>query len=398
MPTVLIAPDKFKGSLSAADVAAAIARGIAATGPDARTELLPIADGGDGTVEAALAAGFTAHEAEITGPTGERITARWAQSGADAVLELAETSGLRRLPLDEAGRMRPDHSRASTRGLGELILAARAAGAEHLVIGLGGSSSTDGGAGLLAALGARLLDADGTEIPDGHAGLDALASADLAPARSALAGVRLEAACDVTNPLLGPEGAAAIFGPQKGLATPDVPAADATLRRWADAVEEGGGPSDPSAAPAPAALRERPGAGAAGGTGFALYALGAQFVSGADAVLELLGFDAALSRADVVITGEGRLDRQTLSGKGPAEVARRAADAGARVIAVAGSLELATEELEEAGIDRALDLLSRARDVEDAMERTAQLLEDVGREIGRGMGRGTGGAADRVTG
>lgn len=386
MPTVLIAPDKFKGSLSAADVAAAIARGIAATGPDARTELLPIADGGDGTVEAALAAGFIAHEADITGPTGERITARWAQSGADAVLELAETSGLRRLPLDEAGRMRLDHSRASTRGLGELILAARDAGAEHLVIGLGGSSSTDGGAGLLTALGARLLDADGTAIPDGHDGLDALASADLAPARAALAGVRLEAACDVTNPLIGPEGAAAIFGPQKGLATPDIPAADAILRCWADAVEEdGSGPSNPSVpsnAPAPTAMRELPGAGAAGGTGFALYALGAQFVSGADAVLELLGFDAALSRADIVITGEGRLDRQTLSGKGPAEVARRAADAGARVIAVAGSLELAPEELEGAGIDLALDLLSRARDVEDAMDRTAQLLQDVGREIG----------------
>lgn len=401
MPTVLIAPDKFKGSLSAADVAAALARGISAAAPATRTELLPIADGGDGTVEAALAAGFTAHEAEISGPTGESIIARWAQNGTDAVLELAEASGLRRLPLDETGRMRLDHARASTRGLGELILAARDAGAEHLVIGLGGSSSTDGGAGLLAALGARLLDADGSAIPDGHDGLTMLASVDLAPARAALAGMRLEAACDVTNPLLGPEGAAAVFGPQKGLADPDTPSADAVLRHFADAVEQRGDePSDPSTASTssdPAALRERPGAGAAGGTGFALYALGADFVSGADAVLALLGFDAALDRADVVITGEGRLDRQTLSGKGPAEVSRRAAHAGARVIAVAGSLELAAADLEKAGIGRALDLLSRARDVEDAMERTAQLLEDVGREIGTMIGEDVGGPAGRET-
>ncbi|UQN30108.1 glycerate kinase [Brachybacterium kimchii] len=377
MPTVLIAPDKFKGSLSAADVAGALARGIAATSPDAHTELLPIADGGDGTVEAALAAGFTAHEARITGPTGEPISARWAQNGTDAVLELAETSGLRRLPCDAAGRTLLDHARASTRGLGELILAARDAGAAHLVIGLGGSASTDGGAGLLAALGARLLDGDGAPIPDGHDGLAAVASADLGPALAALEGVHLEAACDVTNPLLGPDGAAEVFGPQKGLADADIRAADEVLGRWADAVERTS--ADPSAM---SPLRGRPGAGAAGGTGFALYALGADFVSGADAVLDLLGFDAALARADVVITGEGRLDRQTLSGKGPAEVARRAADAGARVIAVAGSLELAPEELEGAGIDLALDLLSRARDVEDAMDRTAQLLQDVGREIG----------------
>lgn len=377
MPTVLIAPDKFKGSLSAADVAGALARGIAVTSPDAHTELLPIADGGDGTVEAALAAGFTAHEARITGPTGESISARWAQNGTDAVLELAETSGLRRLPCDAAGRTLLDHARASTRGLGELILAARDAGAAHLVIGLGGSASTDGGAGLLAALGARLLGGDGAPIPDGHDGLAAVASADLGPALAALDGVHLEAACDVTNPLLGPDGAAEVFGPQKGLADADIRAADEVLGRWADAVERAG--ADPSGT---SPLRGRPGAGAAGGTGFALYALGADFVSGADAVLDLLGFDAALARADVVITGEGRLDRQTLSGKGPAEVARRAADAGARVIAVAGSLELATEELEGAGIDLALDLLSRARDVEDAMDRTAQLLQDVGREIG----------------
>ncbi|UEJ82683.1 glycerate kinase [Brachybacterium halotolerans subsp. kimchii] len=381
MPTVLIAPDKFKGSLSAAEVAAALSRGIAATSPDARTDLLPIADGGDGTVEAALVAGFTAHEARIAGPTGEPITARWAQSGTEAVLELAETSGLRRLPGDAAGRTLLDHARASTRGLGELILAARDAGAAHLVIGLGGSASTDGGAGLLAALGARLLDGDGTPIPDGHDGLAGVASADLGPALAALEGVHLEAACDVTNPLLGPDGAAAVFGPQKGLADADIRTADEILGRWADAVEQAStGPS------APTPLRERPGAGAAGGTGFALYALGADFVSGADAVLDLLGFDAALARADVVITGEGRLDRQTLSGKGPAEVARRAADAGARVIAVAGSLDLAPDELEGAGIDLALDLLSRARDVEDAMDRTAQLLEDVGREIGEDVG------------
>ncbi|PWH05231.1 glycerate kinase [Brachybacterium endophyticum] len=370
--TVLIAPDKFKGSLSAAEVAAAIARGIASEDPDVSTELLPIADGGDGTVEAALAAGFTAHTAQVTGPTGEKIAACWAQRGEDAVLELAETSGLRRLPGGEL-----DHSRASTRGLGELIVAARDAGATRLLIGLGGSSSTDGGAGLLAALGARLLDEDDRPIPDGHDGLERLSSADLAPALATIEGLHLQAACDVTSPLLGPEGAAAVFGPQKGLDPGAIPAADRALRHVADHL-------DPDAC-----LRERPGAGAAGGAGFALYALGADFASGADAVLGLLDFDGRLESANLVVTGEGKLDEQTLTGKGPAEVARRATAHGIPVLAVAGAVDIDAEQLAAAGIGRALDLVSRAHDVKDAIERAEELLIDAGREIGRSIREGT---------
>jgi glycerate kinase len=368
---VLIAPDKFKGSLSAAEVAAALARGMEETAPQVRPVLLPIADGGDGTVEAAIAAGFTRHEAMVHGPTGESITARWAQQGEEAVLELAESSGLRRLPGGELA-----HSRASTRGLGELILAARDTGARRLLIGLGGSSSTDGGAGLLAALGARLLEEDGEPIADGHDGLARLVSVDPSPALAALEGLDLQAACDVTSPLLGPDGAAAVFGPQKGLASDEVPAADALLRRLADLV-------DPDSV-----LRGRPGAGAAGGTGFALYVLGARFASGADAVLDLLGFDEALALTDHVVMGEGKLDAQTLSGKGPAEVARRAARAGTDVIAVAGAVELDEQELADAGISRAIDLLSRAHDVPDAIARAEELLIDVGREIGRDISGG----------
>lgn len=370
-PALLLAPDKFKGSLSALDVCSALAEGIAETAPQATVTMCPIADGGDGTVDAAIAAGYEAHESIVAGPTGERIPARWALRGQDGVLELAETSGLRRLP---GGRL--DHGRAHTAGLGEAILAARDAGARRLLIGLGGSASTDGGAGLLAALGARLLDADGSPIARGHDGLAQLSSVDLRPALEALDGVELIAACDVTSPLLGPAGAASVFGPQKGLSEGRAPAADLVLRTYADLVEASSGPH-----------RDRPGAGAAGGTGFALYALGARFVSGADAVLDLLGFDAQLEQADVVLIGEGRLDEQTLQGKGPAEVARRARARGRRVLAAAGAVSLTGVQLEEAGIERVWDLLSRAEDVEDAMARGRDLLVEIGREVGREIGR-----------
>lgn len=364
--TVLLAPDKFKGTLSAGQVVDALHRGLTASAPEVQVLACPIADGGDGTVDAALAGGSAAHTAEVTGPTGAPRAARFALQDGVAVLELAETVGLHALP---GGRLAAHE--ASTRGLGELILAAVAAGARTVVVGLGGSASTDAGAGLLQGLGARLLDAHGEEIGPGLAGLTALASADLRPALDALQGVVLVAANDVTNPLLGPEGAAAVYGPQKGLAAEEIAGADAALAAAAEILDPAG------------AHRELPGAGAAGGTGFALSLLGAEQRSGAEAVFALLGVDALLSRAEAVVTGEGKLDAQTLHGKGPAEVARRARARGLPVAAVAGAITLETAQLREAGIARAWDLTHRAGTERDPFTQGEQLLVEVGEELGR---------------
>ncbi|EWS80829.1 glycerate kinase [Brachybacterium phenoliresistens] len=369
--TVLLAPDKFKGTLTAAEVCDALETGISAAAPHARVLRCPIADGGDGTVEAALAAGFEGRTTTVEGPTGQPVPARWALRGADAVLELAETSGLRVLP---GGDLAP--GRASTRGLGELILAARDAGARRILVGLGGSATTDAGAGILQGLGAHLRTARGEDIAPGADGLEDLASVDLVPALTALEGVELVAACDVTNPLTGPEGAAAVYGPQKGIAPERIGEIDARLAAAGERI-------DPSGQHA-----HRPGAGAAGGAGFALYALGASFEAGADAVLALLGFDEALEQADTVVIGEGKLDEQTLHGKGPAEVARRAREAGREVLAVAGAVTLAPEQLRAAGIGAAYDLIGRSAGLEDALRRGPELLEGIGREIGAALGRG----------
>lgn len=371
MTAVLLAPDKFKGSLTAAQVAAALARGIAATSPGTSLTRCPIADGGDGTVDAAIAAGAEERTTWITGPTGEPREGTWALDGDVAVLELASAVGLAALP---GGDLAP--RAASTRGLGELILAAVGAGARTIVVGLGGSASTDAGAGLLQALGAGLLTAGGEPIAPGLAGLEQLAQADVAPALAALDGVTLIDANDVANPLLGPEGAAAVYGPQKGLDEDGVREAEAILTSAAALLDPDGGHA------------RAPGAGAAGGTGFALLLLGATQRSGADVVLELAGFDERLAGADLVVTGEGKLDEQTLHGKGPAEVARRAVAAGIPVWAVAGAVTLGPEQLEQTGVRRALDLVSRADGVEDAIARGEELLEAIGEEIGQAIEAG----------
>lgn len=363
--TVLLAPDKFKGTLSAAEVIDALKRGLEESAPQVEVLSCPIADGGDGTVDAALAAGSDLRSSTVTGPTGEPRTARWALSEQTAVLELAEVVGLRALP---EGTLAP--GTASTRGLGELILAAVEAGARTVMVGLGGSSSTDAGAGLLQGLGAHLRTEDGTDIEPGLDGLSHLASVDLAPARAALAGVTLVAASDVTNPLVGDEGAAAVYGPQKGISETDIDPADGMLAAAAEVL-------DPDAA-----FRDAPGAGAAGGTGFALFLLGAEQRSGADAVFDLADVDALLKRADVVVTGEGKLDEQTLHGKGPAEIARRAQGLGLPVAAVAGAVTLDDGQLHAAGIVRAWDLTSRAGSVQEAMENTGTWLVEVGRDLG----------------
>ncbi|HEY2193469.1 MAG TPA: glycerate kinase [Actinomycetospora sp.] len=361
---VLVAPDKFRGSLTAADVAAAIARGLGTRGLD--VSLCPVADGGDGTVDAAVAAGYDRRPCTAsgpTGPTGPAVGTAWARSGDTAVVELADVCGLVRLP---DGVLRPEE--ATTFGLGEVLRAALDDGARRLVLGLGGSASTDGGAGLAQALGARLLDADGAPLPPGigGGGLPRIARVDL-DAFALPAGTTVEVACDVDNPLLGPHGAAAVYGPQKGADDAAVARLDAALASWARVL---------GAATGTAGREDEPGAGAAGGVGYgAMTLLDARLRPGFDLVAELLGFDDRLAGADLVVTGEGRLDGQTLRGKGPAGVAARAAGAGIPVLALAGSVAVDDDELRDAGFTAAAALADVEPDPERSRAHAAELLE-----------------------
>ncbi|MDT7745390.1 MAG: glycerate 2-kinase [Actinomycetota bacterium] len=358
---VLVAPDKFKGSLTAADVAAAIARGLATRGLDA--ELCPVADGGDGTVAAAVAAGFTRCPCTATGPTGRPVETAWACSEDTAVVELADVCGLVRLP---DGILRAEE--ATTYGLGEVLRAAFDDGASRIVLGLGGSASTDGAAGLAQALGAVLTVVGGAALPAGIGGgrLAEVARVDL----TGLAvpdGADVEVACDVDNPLLGPHGAAAVYGPQKGADEAAVARLDAGLAVWARVL---------GAATGATGREDEPGAGAAGGVGYGVTALfGARLRPGFDLVAELLGFDERLAGADLVVTGEGRLDAQTLRGKGPAGVAARARAAGVPVLALAGSVALGAAELAGAGFGGTAALADLEPDLDRSRAHAAELLE-----------------------
>jgi glycerate kinase len=367
MPTVLIASDKFKGSLTAAQVADAVGEGVGRVRPDALVESVPVADGGDGTVAAALAAGFEHVPVVASGPTGEAVDTAFARRGDLAVVEMADAAGLVRLP----GGI-PAPLTASSRGVGEVVAAAIAAGCRTVVLGIGGSASTDGGAGLLVGLGARLLDADGAPVPDGGAALARVASIDLAPLRELMDGVALVLASDVNNPLTGPKGAAAVYGPQKGAEPEQVRELDDALAHFADVVAATTGED----------FRSHAGAGAAGGTGFAALAvLGAQFRPGVDLVLELVGFDDRVSRADLVVTGEGALDEQTLHGKAPAGVAAAARAAGVPVVAVCGRNQLTADSLRAAGIAAAYALTDIEPDVARCLADPAPLLVRLGELI-----------------
>lgn len=364
---VLVAPDKFKGTLTASEVAARVSAGIAAVAPDVPVRQVPVADGGDGTVDAALAAGFTRTEVRADGPVGKPVDTAFAVRDGVAVIEMADVSGLRLLPRDGLAALE-----ASSYGTGEVLAAALDQGCHTVLLGIGGSASTDGGAGLLAALGARLLDADGAELPRGGAALAGLDRLDLSGLHPKLAATTVIVASDVDNPLLGPNGAAAIYGPQKGAGPQDVALLDAALAHWADVLDAATG----------TALRERPGAGAAGGVGYAaLAALGAELKPGIELMLELVGFADALPGARLVITGEGSLDEQTLSGKAPAGVAAAAVAAGIPVVTVSGRLALEPEQLRAAGIQQAYalsdiepDLARCLADPGPLLERLAQIL------------------------
>ncbi|MFP8963805.1 glycerate kinase [Streptomyces nanhaiensis] len=361
---VLIAADKFKGSLTAAQVAEHTAAGIRRARPGAVIEALPVADGGDGTVDAAVAAGFALRRTAVTGPLGKAVTASYALRGDTAVVEMAQASGLQKMP---EGVLAP--LSATTYGTGEVLLAALGAGARTVVLGVGGSATTDGGAGMLTALGARFLDAGGRPLQPGGGPLRHLATADLSGLDPRLKDVEIILAGDVDNPLTGPHGAAAVYGPQKGAREADVEALDTALAHYARVLETALGPRA-------AHLAQRPGAGAAGGVGYAaLAALEASFRPGIEVLLEVLGFAGALERADLVITGEGSLDAQTLRGKAPAGVAAAARRAGRPVVAVCGRLAIGEDELRAAGIEAAYALTDLEPDPAVCMAQAGPLLE-----------------------
>ncbi|MEU6973140.1 glycerate kinase [Kitasatospora aureofaciens] len=364
---VVVAPDKFKGTLEGAEVAARIAAGIRRAAPGTEVRELPVADGGEGTLAAALAAGFARVPAKVAGPTGLPVDAALAVRGDTAVVELAQASGLARLP---GGRTAP--LAAGSYGVGQLIGRAVSMGAKRIVLGLGGSACTDGGAGMVQALGVSLRDADDVELPPGGAALRRLERIELGPLAGLLTGVEVVVACDVDNPLLGPRGATAVYGPQKGADGDDLVVLEEGLTRFADQV----------AAVTGRDVRQAPGAGAAGGVGFAALALlGATMRPGIELLLELLGFDEAVRGARLVVTGEGCLDAQTLHGKAPAGVAAAAARAGVRVAAVAGRLELSEPEWRAAGFTAAIALTDLAEQPGDSMTRAGELAEVAGEQL-----------------
>ena len=366
-PRVLVAPDKFKGSLPALAVAEAVASGVRRVRPEVEVATLPVADGGDGTLDAALASGFERVDVTVTGPTGEPVRTAYARRDGTAVVEMADACGLSRLPGGT-----PSALDATSRGLGEAVAAALDAGCRSLVIGIGGSASTDGGAGMVAALGGRLLDADGKPLPDGGAGLDRLARLDLEGLHPALAETEVVVACDVDNPLTGPHGAAAVYGPQKGASLDDVARLDLALTGWADVV----------AATTGSDVRDRAGAGAAGGVGFAaLGLLGASLRPGIELMLDLLGFESRVAGCHLVVTGEGSLDAQSLHGKAPVGVAAAAGRHGVPVVAVCGRRTLDEATLAGAGIGAAYALLDVEPDPATCMRDAARLLETVGEQI-----------------
>lgn len=364
---VVIAPDKFKGSLTAPEAAEHVAAGLRRASPGTPLMTLPIADGGDGTVDAAVAAGFERVRATVSGPTGRPVTAAYAVRGEIAVIELAEASGLRLLtelaPLT-----------ATSTGTGELIAHAVRGGARRIVLGLGGSACTDGGTGMAAALGVRFLDAGGADLPPGGAALRDLDAIDASAAARLLGGVTVVVASDVDSPMFGEHGAARMFAPQKGAGAGDVPILEEGLARLDAVVRRDLGI---------AAADRRPGAGAAGGAGYgAMVFLSATIEPGITYLLGLLEFAAHVAGARLVITGEGSLDRQTLRGKAPAGVARAAAREGVPVVVVSGRSTLSADEVRAAGFARAYALTDLEPDPARCMAEAGPLLERLSERIG----------------
>ncbi|MBO1756618.1 glycerate kinase [Allobranchiibius sp. CTAmp26] len=353
---IVVAVDKFKGSLSAAQAADHIGVGLQSVDPAVQIVTAPVADGGDGTVDAMIAVGFDPREVTVAGPTGAPVRATFAVRENTCVVELANSCGLQLLPGGTPAPMT-----ASSHGLGQAMAAALDSGCDRLVVGVGGSAGTDGGAGMLTALGARILDGHDRPVTPGGAGLRDVRRVDLTGAQARLAGVRLELACDVDNPLTGEHGAAQVYGPQKGATAEQVHLLDDALAHFASVAGR--------------ELADRPGAGAAGGVGYAALLLGARLTSGIETVLELTGFAGLLSAADLVITGEGSLDAQSLRGKAPVGVARAARAHGVPVRALAGRVLSTPGELRAAGLDAAYALTDLETDLDTCMKDAGTLLE-----------------------
>jgi glycerate 2-kinase len=377
--TVLLAPDSLKGSLTSTDAARALADGWSRARPHDELILAPLADGGEGMLSAiAESGGWEWQECPAHDPLGRPLTARWlrAPDGVRGAVELAEASGLSRLPPDEPRTPLA----ATTDGTGEILRAVLDAGVRHVVLGIGGSATTDGGSGLLRALGARYREASTTPLPGPVPGLSAI---DLAGLDPRLAEVDLRVACDVTNPLLGEDGAAAVYAPQKGAWPEDVTALEEWLAHYADLLE--------TAAEMP--TRNRSGAGAAGGTGFGLMCLAPrlrsfELVPGVDLVMAEIGFDERLARADLVITGEGQVDAQTAFGKTALGVARRAAAAGVPCLAVAGSVVAEGAAALGALGCVAIPILDRPMTLREAMLDAADLVAATAERLARLAGLG----------
>jgi glycerate kinase len=358
--SVVVAPNAFKGSLSAVEAAAAMSAAVSIVMPSATITPRPIADGGDGSVDALIAAGFTPLPVAVRGPTGQPVTATIAMRDGAAVVELANTCGLLLLPDHHPAPMT-----SSTHGLGDAVLAALDAGARSIVLCLGGSASTDGGVGLLCALGARVLDESGLDVEPGGRWLQGIVSVDLSTLDPRLPGTHVTVATDVTSPLFGSEGAAVVFAPQKGASPGEVAALDAGLRSWARALAGSTGRDESGT----------PGSGAAGGTGIAaMAALNADVVSGAGYIARAIGLESALSGADLVLTGEGSLDEQSLLGKGAVEVARAARSAGVATVLVCGTIGLTADQLRDLGVLAWGSLTDIAADHDEAVARAAELL------------------------
>jgi glycerate kinase len=369
---IVIAPQALKGSLTAPEAARAIARGLERVLPSAELDLVPIADGGEGTVEALVSAtGGQLVRQTVTGPLGEPVEATFGLlgNGQTAVIEMAACAGLPLVPPE-----RRDPRLTTTYGVGELIRAALDYGCRHLIIGIGGSATNDGGAGMAQALGVRLLDAQGEDLPYGGAALARLARIVPDGLDPRLRESRIEVACDVTNPLCGPLGASAVYGPQKG-ATPEmVPLLDAALEHYAEIIQRDLGRS----------VRDLPGAGAAGGLGAGLLAfLGATLRPGAALVLEAVGLAERLRGASLLITAEGQIDRQTAYGKSVGAVASLARSRGVPVLALAGSLGEEYQVVYPLGVEAIMTLLPAPISLQQAMAQAATLLTEASERAAR---------------
>ncbi|WP_085707600.1 glycerate kinase [Pseudomonas sp. B35(2017)] len=369
---IVIAPDSFKDSLSAQGVAEAIAAGLTQVWPEATLVKCPMADGGEGTVESILAAcEGELRRTQVRGPLGVPVDAAWGwlSHSRTAIIEMAEASGLQLVPPGQR-----DACVSSTFGTGELIRAALDAGAQRVILAIGGSATNDGGAGAMQALGVNLRNAQGQALAPGGLALAQLAQLELDGLDPRLAQVRFDIAADVNNPLCGPHGASAIFGPQKGASPAQVQQLDQALGHFADLCAQALGKD----------VRDEPGSGAAGGLGFAAKAfLGARFQAGVEVVAELVGLADAVQGADLVITGEGRFDAQTLRGKTPFGVARIASQRGVPVIVIAGTLGEGYQALYDHGIDAAFAVTGGPMPLEQACAEAPRLLRERACDIAR---------------